>query len=396
MRTLRLKKNEDRRLISGHLWIYSNEIDNTLTPLNNFQAGDEVIIINAKNMPIAKGYVNPHSLIAVRIMTRQPEENIDKVFFVQKILQAVSIRQRLFKKPFYRLIYGESDGLPGLIADRYHETLVLQINTAGLDVKTPMIIEAFRQALPEIEHILLRNDSPARLQEGLNCFVDIGFGHPPQQVQLEENHTLFKAPIWEGQKTGWFFDHRFNRLRLKDYVAQQSVLDVFSYLGAWGIQAGTFGATAVTFIDASPMTKQFIEENILLNKLQMDTKIIIDDAFKALKNLIHTKAKFNVIIVDPPAFVKKNKDLKEGLLAYQRIYEAALKLLDTNGILIACSCSMHVSYDALIESLRRASFNSHAAIQILERGHQAADHPVHLSIPETDYLKMVIVRKSDN
>lgn len=390
---LRLKKNEDRRVRTGHLWIYSNEVDTKITPLKSFAAGQEVIVQAHDESIIGMAYVNPHSLIAARLFSRRPDDSLDLAFLTDKIKTALTLRTRLFDKPYYRLVFGESDGLPGLVVDRFGDDLCVQMNTAGMDAKKDLIIAALRAVLPNIQSILLRNDSSSRFQEGLEKTIIAGYGTPPEKVLLEENDTSFYAPLWEGQKTGWFYDHRLNRSRMKDYVKNQRVLDVFSYLGGWGIQAAKLGAKEVLCVDSSPLATQSIVANAELNGVAEKVKVICDDAFDALKNLHQAKEKFDVIILDPPAFAKKQKDVKEGLLAYQRINEAALKLLSQNGILISCSCSMQISFDDLIQAMRRAAFRSHCEIQILERGHQAQDHPVHVAIPETDYLKMVICRK---
>lgn len=389
---LRLKKNEDRRLRAGHVWIYSNEIDTHFSPLKQFSPGQEVRVEAADKTPLGIAYINPHSLIAARLLTRQVHQEINTEFFIQKIKTALSLRERLFAKPFYRLIFAESDGMPGLIADRFGNTLVLQMNTAGMDVKKEMLVEAFRLVLPDVEAILLRNDSSARKQEGLESYVDAAFGTPAEKILLEENNARFYAPLWSGQKTGWFYDHRLNRSRLKEYVNGKRVLDVFSYLGAWGIQAAKFGAREVLCVDSSSLSAEWIKENADLNEVGTKTQVMVEDAFVALKNLHQTKEKFDVIVLDPPAFAKKQKDIKEGLLAYQRINDLALKLLEPDGILLSCSCSMHVSFDDFCQAIRRASLHAGCELQIVERGHQAQDHPVHLAIPETDYLKMVITR----
>lgn len=389
---LRLKKNEDRRLRAGHVWIYSNEIDTKISPLKNFQPGEEVSVIAHNDQPLGTAYVNPHSLITARLFSTNRSARLNHDFFVARLQTALALRERLFSKPFYRLVFGESDGLPGLVIDRFGNTLVMQTSTVGMDSKSDVLCAALREVIPSCEAILLRNDSQQRLYEGLTTTVDAAFGTPAKKIQLEENGLLFHAPLWDGQKTGWFYDHRLNRARLKNYVNQQRVLDVFSYLGAWGIQAASFGASDVTCVDSSALSAEWIMENAALNQVENKVRVVCDDAFTALKNMHTAKEKFDVIILDPPAFVKKQKDQKEGLLAYQRINEAALKLLSSDGILISCSCSMHVDYTDLIQAIRRASFATHYDVQILERGHQANDHPVHIAIPETDYLKMIIVR----
>jgi 23S rRNA (cytosine1962-C5)-methyltransferase len=393
---LRLKKNEDRRIRAGHLWIYSNEIDTTTSPLKSFSPGQEVRVEASDKTPLGIAYINPHSLIAARLVTRNVHQSFDTEFLIQKIQSALSLRERIFVKPFYRLVFGESDGLPGLVADRFGNTLVLQINTAGMDLKKDAIIAACREVIPDLQAILLRNDSSARVQEGLETYVSAAFGTPDDKVLLEENNTLFNAPLWSGQKTGWFYDHRLNRTRLKEYVNGKRVLDVFSYLGAWGIQAALAGAQEVHCVDSSPLSAEWIHANAELNGVANKTHIITEDAFVALKNLHQAKEKFDVIVLDPPAFAKKQKDRKEGLLAYQRINELALKLLVPDGILISCSCSMQISFDDFCQSIRRASLGAGCELQLLERGHQAQDHPVHFAIPETDYLKMVIARRVES
>lgn len=385
---LKLKKNEDRRIRTGHLWIYSNEIESSL---KNFSPGQEVIVEAHDKTPLGLAYVNPHSLIAARLVSRNSNDRLNQDFFIKKFQTALLMRQRLFAKPYYRLIFGEGDFIPGLVIDRFNETIVIQTNTAGMDAHLEDIMTALRQVLPDIQHILLRNDSSARLIEGLSSEIKAGFGNPPKNICLEENNSLFDAPLWEGQKTGWFYDHRLNRTRLQYYVPNKRVLDVFSYLGAWGIQAAIAGAKEVVCLDSSKLSATAIPHNAELNKVKDKVAVIIDDAFSGLKNLYQNKETFDVVILDPPAFIKKQRDLKEGLLAYQRINEAALKLLPDNGILISCSCSMHLSYNDLLQLLRRAAYRSGCQLQLLERGHQAQDHPVHLAIPETDYLKMLIL-----
>ncbi len=392
IKSLRLKKNQDRRLRSGHVWIYSNEIDTSASPIKSFTGGEEVIVESHDKTILGVAYVNPQSLIIGRIFSKNPNDRLNLAFFCQYIKKALALRSRFFPKPYYRLVYGESDNLPGLIADRFGDVLAIQLNTAGMDARKDIIIAAFLKVIPELTSILFKNDSSSRKPEGLENLVSAGFGTPPETVMLEENNVLFKAPLWSGQKTGWFFDHRSNRLQLKNYVAGKRVLDVFSYLGGWGIQAAVFGASSVTCIDSSKLSADWIRENSNLNKVDQKVSVITEDAFIALKNLHQRKEKFDVIILDPPAFIKKQKDMKEGLLAYQRINEAALKLLAPQGILVSCSCSMHLTYENLVEALRRAAYRQHMTLQILERGHQGLDHPVHLAIPETDYLKMVVVR----
>jgi 23S rRNA (cytosine1962-C5)-methyltransferase len=390
---LKLKKNEDRRLRAGHVWIYSNEIDTAATPIKTLQPGQEVFIESHEKRFLGVAYANPQSLITARLFSRHRDERLDLDFLTQKIREALALRQRLYPKPYYRLVFGESDGLPGLVIDRFDTAFSVQLNTAGMELKKSYVIDAIREVIPETQSILFRNDSPSRQYEGLETYIAAGYGTPPEKISIEENDTLFTAPLWSGQKTGWFYDHRLNRSRLKEYATEQRVLDVFSYLGAWGIQAAHYGAKEVVCVDSSALSSTWVPENAALNDLQDKISVITADAFDALKNLHTANERFSLIILDPPAFIKKQKDKKEGTLAYQRINELALKLLAPGGIFISCSCSMHMETEEFLQMVRRASLRTHADLQILERGHQAPDHPVHIAIPETDYLKMIIARK---
>lgn len=390
---LRLKKGEIRRLRSGHPWIFSNEIDVAVSPLKSFSPGQEVLVEASDQTILGVAYINPHSLIAGRLFSYDPNQRLNTEWMIKRIQEALNLRERLFDQPFYRLVFGESDGLPGLIIDRFGQHFVVQINTAGIEAKKACIPAALRSIFPDIQSILLKNDSGIRKAEGLNLYSESLLGDPPEFVELKENGLLFLAPLRKGQKTGWFFDHRLSRARLKSYVKQQRVLDVFSYLGGWGIQAAAHGARSVTFIESSAAAAAYLEKNAALNHLTEKTTVICDDAFQALKKLIQENMSFDVIILDPPAFVKKRKDIKEGTIAYQRLNEMALKLLTPGGILISCSCSMHVSESDFLQIITRASYRTQSAVQLLEQGHQGPDHPIHLAIPETDYLKTLFIRK---
>lgn len=390
--TIRLKKGEDRRLRQGYPWIFSNEINTAQTPLNNFSPGEEAIV-EAHNLSLlGRCFLNPHSLIAGRLFSRNPQQALDVDFLIQQIKQARTLRQLFLKQPYYRLIFSEADGLPGLIIDQFANDFVVQINTAGMESKKDILVHALKACFTDINSILLRNDSSSRLREGLPLYTESLYGSPPEIINMIENNVHFKVPIWQGQKTGWFYDHRENRSHLKAYVKDKHVLDIFSYLGAWGLTAASYGAKKVCCVESSAFAGDFIRQNARLNQLEDRVDIISEDAFDTLRKLHSAANTFDVIILDPPAFVKKRKDLKNGLAAYQRINESALKLLKINGILISCSCSMHVSLADLILILQRAAFRIQKSLQIVEIGHQAFDHPQHLYLPESNYLKTVFAR----
>lgn len=390
---IRLKKGEDRRIRAGHPWIYSNEIDIAATPLKGFSPGQEVLVEAPDQSIVGIAYVNPHSLITARMLSLDPQMPIDHAFFLKRFQDALTLRERLFTQPYYRLVFSEADYLPGLVVDRFANDFVIQINTAGMELKQDHIISALRELFPDIHSILLRNDSKIRIQEGLENYVKPGFGTPPEEITLEENGVRFMIPFLQGQKTGWFYDHRLNRERLKHYVANQTVLDVFSYVGGWGIQAAMFGAKQVTCVETSELAGQFIKKNAALNDVADKVKVLCEDAFDALKRLVQEKKQYDVIVLDPPAFINRFKDRKEGTVAYQRLNELAVKLLVPNGILFTCSCSMHFSMEDMIEMLQRVAYRTQSKLQLLERGHQGPDHPLHIAIPETNYLKSIIVRK---
>lgn len=383
---LRLKKHEEKRLKSGHVWIYSNEIDTAQTPLSQFQPGQIVKIIDSQSHPLGLGYINPHTLLCARLLTRDVVSSIDQNFFAQRLQHALSLRSTLFDQPFYRLIYGESDGLPGLIIDRYGDHLVVQITTAGMEALKIPLLDALRTVLKP-NSILWRNDHSMRSVEGLSEYVEAALGEPPSALELVENKVRFNISVWHGQKTGWFYDHRQNRAALKDYVHNRRVLDLFSYVGGWSIQAAVFGASEVWAVDASANALDKLRENAILNGVEKRVHVLHGDVFDQLKILCDNKEKFDVIILDPPAFIKKRKDEKQGLIAYKRVNEIALRLLNLGGFFISSSCSQHLSQNHLRQIVLAGSIKNKCDLRILGYGGQGPDHPIHPAIPETEYLK---------
>jgi len=389
---LSLKKHEENRILSGHLWIYSNEIDNDKTPLTQFKPGEQVILQAFNGKILGCGYVNPHSLISFRLISREPDKILDKQLIKQRLESALGLRNRLYTKPYYRWVYGESDNLPGLVIDRYGDIFVCQVNTAGME-KVLEDISAAIQELVNPRGILLRNDSSFRQIEGLESKVETLFGEIPEQTELMENDCRFLAPILKGQKTGWFYDHGSNRARLKNYVNGKRVLDVFSYIGAWGIAAANYGASEVTCIDSSAQALNWLMENAKLNRCENKITTLQNDAFTALNQLKENNEKFDIVILDPPAFIKRRKDLKEGLHAYRRLNQLAAKLLAPQGIIFSASCSLHLTHENLVDIIRTSGFKQDQYLQIIEQGHQGPDHPIHPAIPETEYLKLFVARQ---
>ena len=389
--TLRLRKHEEKRLKNGHLWVYSNEVDTKTTPLKSFTAGQPVVIESFTGKALGVGYINPNNLLCARILNRDYQKPIDRSFFVHRFNIALSLRDQIFDKPFYRAVYGESDGLPGLIVDRFDKHLVVQITTAGMEAQKQPIIDALSKVFKP-ESILLRNDSNSRKAESLPGEIEQALGTTPETIQIEENKTQFLIHPFSGQKTGWFYDHRVSRAQIAQYVGGKRVLDVFSYIGAFGIQMANAGAKEAWCIDISAKALDELEQNAKLNNLSDKVACVEGDAFSAMKELKQQNEKFDVVIVDPPAFIKKKKDHKAGLNAYRKINEAAMRLLNKDGILLSASCSMHLKETELQDCLRAGSRHLDKTLQIIEQCHQGQDHPIHPAIPETRYIKGFISR----
>jgi len=388
---LRLRKDEDRRLRAGHLWVYSNEVDVAATPLREFQPGQPVTIQASNGKFLGAGYINPNVLLCARLVSRDPDHPLGPSLLVHRLNVALSLRERLYAKPFYRLVYGEGDGLPGLIVDRYGDLCVAQITTAGMERLKDDILAALQKVVKPAA-VLWRNDSPVRELEGLERAVADAAGVVPDAVEIEEDGLRFRVAPRTGQKTGWFYDQRDNRARLDRYVQGRRVLDVFSYTGAWGIRAAARGARDVLCVDSSAAALDQVAVNAALNGVGDRVQTRQGDAFVVLKALREARERFDVVIVDPPAFIKRRKDFKEGALAYRRLNEMAMQVLERDGLLVSCSCSQLLARETLAQTLLQGARHLDRNLVILEQGRQGPDHPVHPAIPETDYLKVILAR----
>jgi 23S rRNA (cytosine1962-C5)-methyltransferase len=388
---LRLKRNEDRRLQAGHLWIFSNEVDTQQTPLTKFKPGELVRVLAHNDRALGLGYVNPNSLICARLLGTWKVP--DAGWFAGRFRHALVLRERLYAAPYYRLVYGESDGLPGLVIDRFGTAVVVQIGTAGMEHFKPQIQRALQDVLHS-DSLLFKNDGGSREMEGLPSYVEWAGGESGDLGTVVEDGLEFRAPLAEGQKTGWYFDQAANRRALQKYIKPGArVLDVFSYVGAWGVRAAKSGAGDVLCVDGSAAALEQASANAARNGCQL--AIRKGDAFDVLESLAGERAKFDVIILDPPAFAKRKKDLPKALAAYKRLNQLALRLLAAEGILVSCSCSQHVSAEDLQDAIGKAARAAEKQVQILEMGGQAPDHPVHPAIPETRYLKAYFCRVDD-
>ena len=388
---LYLKRGEDARLRAGHLWVFSNEVDVARSPLADFQPGEPCVVVAANGKPIGVGYANPRSLICARLVARGTEHPLDTSLLTHRLQVALALRERVYAEPFYRLLYGESDGVPGLTLDRFDDVIVAQATTAGIERLKPQV-EAAVQKVVKPRALIWKNDAGIRALEGLMDYADVGFGDPPGALRVVEGGVEFVVDAIGGQKTGWFYDQRANRDALAPYVRGARVLDMFAYLGAWGLRAAAMGAKDVTCVDASASAVKLIGENAARNGLADRVRAERADAFDFLKDLRERREHFDVVILDPPAFVKRKKDLKEGALAYRRINELAMQVLSRDGILVTCSCSYHMPRAALLDAVQKGARHLDRNVQVLQQLQQSPDHPVHPAIPETDYLKGFICR----
>ena len=386
---LRLKPREDRRLGAGHLWVFSNEVDNERTPLSGFATGALCRVIGDRERFLGYAYVNPHALICARILGRDGRYPPGRPLFVHRLQVALALRERLYAAPFYRLVHGESDGLPGLVLDRYGDVVVGQIGTAGMEGLKAEIVGALEKVIAP-RTVLWKNDSGARELEGLPSYVETAYGEAIDHVWVEENGVRFRVPIGAGQKTGWFYDQAANRRSFLKYVNGARVLDVFSYLGAWGLSAAHAGASEVLCVDSSAPALELLQQSAAESGVEVRTQR--GDAFDALAALREAGEKFDVVVVDPPAFIKRRRDIPKGQAAYRKLNQLAMQLLPRDGILVSCSCSHHLAQDELIATIQQAGRHLDRFVQIVEVGGHAPDHPIHPAIPETRYLKALTCR----
>lgn len=389
--TLRLRKNEERRLRAGHLWIYANEIDTAEVSLASLPAGAECVVTDAAGRALGRGFVSPNSLIAVRLFSRHAGQKFDQRFVTERLTEALALRTALFTDDCYRLVFGEADGLPGLVVDRFNETLVVQTGTHGMEQQLPLLVAALEK-VTGCTTIVLKNDSGAREAEGLPLYVQAALGELPDTVTLKENGLTFTAPLADGQKTGWFYDHREARARCHALAAGKRVLDVFSYCGAWGVGAAVHGATSVTCVDASQTALDQVAKNAALSGVTDKLSCLKGDAQQVMKQLLAAGEKFDLVVLDPPAFIKRKKDYKQGLNGYHQINELALRLVQPGGYLVSASCSMHLPADELLKLMQSGARHIDRRLQVIGHVGQAADHPIHPAIAETSYLKSWFVR----
>ena len=390
---LLLKPQEERRLQAGHLWIFSNEVNVGATPLTAFAPGAHVQVRSSHNRFLGYAYVNPRTLISARLLGRDPDYPPGRSLLVHRLRVALALRERLYAAPFYRLAFGESDLLPGLVVDRYGDVLVAQIGTAGMEAMKQEILDALVKVVAP-RAILWKNDSAIRELEGLERYVETAFGEVPDFVEVPEGGVTFRVPLASGQKTGWYFDQAGNRAMLLRLVRNARVLDVFSYAGSFGLQAARAGAAEVTCVDSSAAALETAAATAAANGLEAE--LLQGDGFDVLESLHADRRRFDAVVIDPPAFIKRRKDHPKGLAAYRRLNQLALQALDRDGLLLSCSCSYHLGPGELTDAVQRAARHLGRFAQLIGVGAQAPDHPVHPAIDETRYLRAFLFRVTDS
>jgi 23S rRNA (cytosine1962-C5)-methyltransferase len=387
---LRLKRGEDRRIRAGHLWVFSNEVDIAATPLTGFAPGSLVRVHDHREQFLGYAYVNPHALICARILSRSAERAPDRSLLVHRLKIALSLRERYYSAPYYRLVFGEGDGLPGLVLDRYGEVIVGQIATAGMEALRADMENAVTKVLaPQV--LIWKNDGSARELEQLPKQMICAIGTLPEELAVVERGLQFRVPMAGAQKTGWFYDQAANRELFRRLLwPGVRVLDVCSYAGAWAITALRCGAGSAMCVDSSASALAVAETNAVANGVSVGIRR--GDAFEVLDELQQTGERFDVVVLDPPAFIKRRKDLPRGEAAYRKLNQLAMRLLERDALLVSCSCSYHLPADDLARLIQAAARHNNRFVQILAAGGQASDHPVHPAIPETRYLKAFFCR----
>ncbi|MEW5794758.1 MAG: class I SAM-dependent rRNA methyltransferase [Candidatus Zixiibacteriota bacterium] len=389
MATLRLKPKEDRRIRAGHLWVFSNEIADVCDFGEN---GDLVDVLSDRGKFLGRAYYNKHSLIAARILTDRKEE-IDTAFLVRKLQAALAYRQQLFGVfSSGRVVFSEGDLLPGLIVDKYDNCLVVQILTLGMERLRASIVEALLEVFGP-EGILLRNDSSYRQLETLPESVDAVYGAVPERIEIEESGARFVVDPYHGQKTGFFFDQRDTRAIVRQLARDRRTLDCFCYSGGFAVNAALGGASSVVAADSSQSALELLGENAELNGVADKITATREDCFDLLRRLSDERGHFDLIILDPPAFVKSKSQLKAAVAGYREINMSAMKLLSPGGILVTCSCSQNLSVSAFQELLRSAARDAHVRFRQRAFLTQSADHPILQAMPETQYLKCFVLER---
>ncbi len=385
-----LKKNEDRRIRNGHLWIFSNEI---LEIKNNSENGDIVEVYDNKKNFLGEGFYNKNSLIAVRILSRIPIKNLDE-FIKQKINSAYELRKEFYpNRNSFRMIFSESDFLPGLIVDKYNDTYVLQIYSAGIQKNIGLITDNLKERF-NAKNIFTKNEPYLRKLEFLPEEDEIFLGEIKGEI-IDDGAIKYKIDFEKGHKTGFYFDQCDNRIFIERIVKDKKVLDAFCNSGGFGLHAAKAGAKSVTFLDSSGFEVENAKSNFEINGLQNESEFIVKDVFDYLEESLNENRKFDIVIIDPPAFAKSKKNLAKAKKGYEKLNKLAIQILNAGGYLVTSSCSHHLKRDEFIQIVNSAAIKAEKLIQLVYYNSASLDHPRIPSMEETTYLKFAVFRVSN-
>ena len=395
-----LKKGEGRFLKSGGLWVYDNEI---ATIMGSFVNGDIVLVHDFDGYPMGRGFINTNSKIAVRMLTRDEHREINEDFLRQRVRDAWEYRKKVVDTGSCRVIFGEADFLPGLVVDKFSDVLVVQSLALGIDRLKGTIIEALKDILAEdgiqIRGVYERSDAKVRRQEGMELTKGFIGEEFPTIVQIEENGVKYEVDIKDGQKTGFFLDQKYNRLAIQRLCKNAKVLDCFTHTGSFALNAGIAGAQSVLGVDASETAVNQARRNAELNGLDGTVKFLCEDVFELLPELEEKGEKFDVVILDPPAFTKSRSSVKNAVKGYREINLRAMRLVKDGGFLATCSCSHFMTQELLAKTVKEAAKATHKRLRQVEFRTQAPDHPIlwanSANVPESYYLKFFIFQVVD-
>ncbi|TVR81293.1 MAG: class I SAM-dependent rRNA methyltransferase [Rhodospirillales bacterium] len=388
--TLFLNPGGDRRLSQGHPWAYANEIRMDAAA-KALEPGTVVRLVRVDGKPFGIGTFNPHALIAFRLLDRDPATVVDRAFLADRLRHALALRDRLYPRPWYRLVHAEADGLAGLVVDRFDDVAVVQANTAGMDRLLASVIEALDDVIRPVA-IVIRNDSRARALEGLQTGVTVAKGSVEAPVSVIEDDLSFFADVVAGQKTGWFFDQRRNRAFVAPLAAGGPVLDLFCHTGGFAVRAAACGASAVVGIDTSEPALDLARKAAAANGVETRCTFRRVEVFQALEGLVGEGARFRLVVADPPAFVKSRKEVAAGLRGYRKLARLAARVVEPGGFLFLASCSHNVELGAFTAECAAGLTKAGRTGRIVRAAGAGPDHPIHPHLPETAYLKTLVLQ----
>ena len=393
---VRIKKGTGRTLKSGGAWVYDNEIDYIQ---GDFKNGDIVIVEDFDGYFLGKGFINTNSKITVRLLTREKDQEIDNAFFQMRLQNAWNYRKDIIDISSCRIVFGEADFLPGLVIDKFSDVLVVESLALGIDQYKVLIVDLLKDILKEdgiiIRGVYERSDAKVRMNEGMERikgFIGEAFD---TKVEIIENGVKYVVDVEDGQKTGFFLDQKNNRLAIQRLCKDKSVLDCFTHTGSFALNAGIAGAKQVIGVDASLLGVRQAQENARINGLEESVQFVCKDVFELLPELEKSGEKFDVVILDPPAFTKSRNSVKNAVKGYKAINLRGMKLVKDGGYLATCSCSHFMTPELFADTLKQAAKNVHTRLRQVEYRTQASDHPILWAAEESYYLKFYIFQVCD-